>query len=82
MQYQNYYYLIQVILCVIGGLTTWNAFIEKRIQSMYKQLVEKIDAKQELNQVIQGELKDDIKRLENKIDTLININLESLRRQP
>jgi len=67
--------LVHLILAVVGALGAWNAFIEKRIQSMYKQLVEKIEDKQELNRAVQQDLKDQVVRLEAKIDTLIQLIL-------
>lgn len=67
--------LIHVIIAIIGALMAWNAFIEKRIQVMYKQLVEKIEDKQQVNKIEQENLKAQVVRLEAKIDMLIELNL-------
>lgn len=67
--------LVHVIIAIIGALGAWNAFIEKRLHTMYKQIIEKIEDKQAVNQVVQEELKNQIVRLEAKIDMLIQLNL-------
>lgn len=73
--------LIHLIIAVIGALGAWNAFIEKRIQNMYRQLVEKIEDKQEINKAVQQDLKDQVVRLEAKIDMLIQLNLRNKENQ-
>jgi acetyl-CoA carboxylase carboxyltransferase component len=67
--------LVHLIIAVVGALAAWNAFIEKRIQGMYKQLVEKMEDKQEVNRAVQEDLKAQVVRLEAKIDMLIQLNL-------
>ncbi len=67
--------LLHIVIAIVGALSAWNAFIERRIQSMYKQLVEKIEDKQELNKAVQQDIKDQVIRLETKIDMLIQLNL-------
>lgn len=74
---------VDIILGIAAALGAWNAFIEKRMHSMYKQLVEKIEDKQEINKTVQKELReqivrleDQIVRLEAKIDMLIHLNLQ------
>lgn len=68
--------LVHIIIAIIGALGAWNAFIEKRLNTMYKQVIEKIEDKQALNTVIQEELKNQVVRLEAKIDMLIQLNMQ------
>ncbi len=67
--------MVHLVLAVVGALSAWNAFIEKRIHTMYKQLIDKIEDKQELNKAVQQDIKDQVVRLEAKIDMLINLQL-------
>lgn len=63
------------ILAILAILSAWVGFVEWRIRTMYNQLQEKIDDKEKLNSVIQNELKENVARLETKIDMLINLQL-------
>lgn len=69
---------IELLLTCIGVLGTWLGFMEKRLQNMSKNFVEKMGDKDKIHEVIQKGLKEDIDRLEHtvnrleqKIDTLL-----------
>jgi len=64
------------VFSVLGVLAGCAGFYEWRIRAMYTQLHEKIKDKEALNKVIQAELKDDIHRLESKIDMLIQLQIQ------
>lgn len=61
---------VATILSILAGVSV---FFEWRIRTMQAQFKEKIEDKERINQIIQIELKEDIARLEAKIDTLINV---------
>jgi hypothetical protein len=62
---------LQLVIAVIGALAGWQGFTEKRLQAMKTAFDEKLVEKDKLNQVVQQNLKDDIARLETKIDVML-----------
>lgn len=64
------------IISLISIATGLAGFVEWRIRTMYAQLDDKIKDKNEVNEVIQQELKNDIARLESKIDMLIQLQIK------
>ncbi len=64
-----------ILLSLMGVLGAWLGFIEKRLHDVQTRFEEKLESKNELNRVIQQDLKEDISRLENKIDMLINLQI-------
>lgn len=67
---------IHIVIASIGLILTWLVFNEKRMLTMREQLIEKIQDKQELNEVVQTALKNQLDRVEGKMDMLIQLNLE------
>lgn len=66
---------INEVLTFLSLLATITGLYEWRIRAMYAQFKEKIDDKNQVNQIVQDELKGDIARLEAKIDMLINLQI-------
>lgn len=66
-----------IVIALIGLILTWLVFNEKRMLTMREQLIEKIQDKQELNEVVQTALKNQLDRVEGKMDMLIQLNLEN-----
>ncbi len=62
---------IYVLTGVFGLLGAWLGFIEKRLNNMQRMIEEKIKDKDEIHNVVQQGLKEDINRLEEKIDKLL-----------
>lgn len=67
---------LHAALAIAGALGTWNAFLEKRIMDMKEQFKEKLQDKQDLNESVQASLREQILRLEDKIDRLIELNIQ------
>lgn len=75
---------INMLLGILGLLTGWMVFLETRLYRMNAALEKRIEEKNEINKVIQLALKEDIARLETKIDMLINLQItdRTLRSEP
>lgn len=67
----------QLILGVVGALGMWLGLVEKRLYDMNTHFEEKLRDKNAINEIVQRELKDDIARLETKIDMLLKINFSN-----
>lgn len=67
---------IELLMIFVGGLATVASLLEWRVRTMYSQIQDRILDKEKINQVVQDELRNDILRLEAKIDMLIRINLK------
>jgi len=70
------YGLVQLLVSTAIAIGSAVGFMEMRISRMYQELKEKIEDKQLLNQTVQKDLKDQIVRLEAKIDMLIQLNIK------
>ncbi len=68
------YGIVQLTIAVAVAIGGAVGFIEMRIAKMYQQIKEKMEDKEEINKVIQQSLKEDIARLETKIDVLLQLN--------
>lgn len=68
------YYEIASIAFIIYGV--WMGFMEKRLSSMKEVLEVKLKKQEEINDLTTLELKEDVKRLEMKIDKLIELQLQ------
>lgn len=73
--------LIQLILIVSGATAAAIGFMEMRLQNMYTRIQEKIADKNEINRIVQESLKEDILRLETKIDMLLQLNIDDSKRK-
>lgn len=65
------------MLSILGLLMGWLGFIEKRLKDMKFDLEQKLLDKQELNKLTQENLKEDMLRLEQKIDVVLSYILNS-----
>ncbi len=66
---------LQVIIPIAGLILGWLGFMEKRLNTMMKEVERKIKDSNRLNEVIQLNLKEDIARMEQKIDMLIQLQI-------
>lgn len=66
---------VELIVGSLSLIAVISGFFEWRVRTLYTQMKEKIEDKEKINRVVQDELKNDIKRLEAKIDMLIKLNL-------
>ncbi len=73
--------IIQLLISVALAVGSAVGFMEMRLSKMYTLLQEKINDKNEINKVIQESLKEDIARLETKIDMLLQLNIRSTKDQ-
>ncbi len=64
-----------LILGVLGAVLGWLGFMEKRVRDIMSDVDKKIETNNKINEVIQIGLKEDIARLEAKIDMLLNFSL-------
>lgn len=64
-----------------GVIAAWLGFIEHRLHGLSGVLEQRIEDKNAINQVIQRELKEDLVRIEGKLDTMITIQLTAMRKE-
>lgn len=62
---------IEVIIAIGTAILGWLGFLEKRLSNIKADFEQRLNEKNEINKVIQSELRADIARLENKIDMLL-----------
>lgn len=70
--------LMSLVFTCIGLLFTWNGIQERRLNEMLSYVEKRMKDKQDLNEAAQSDLKDDVKRLETKIDMLIELQLKKI----
>lgn len=70
---------MNIIAGLITIIFTWLGFNEKRMSSLRAEFKEKIADREEINRIIQNELKGDINRLEGKIDSLLQVVMDNSR---
>ena len=68
------------IFAVIPIVMAWAGLAEWRIRVMYNQLSEKIKDTQAINRVEQDNIKSNLSRLEAKLDLILKIQIEGLKR--
>jgi hypothetical protein len=68
-----------IIFITIAAVTAAATYIEWRIRIVETRFLEKLADRDQINQVVQTELKADIARLEAKIDQLLQIQLQDYR---
>jgi len=71
---------IEIIITISTLIVGWLGFLEKRFSDMRTNFETRLTEKNEINKVIQDELKGDIARLENKIDMLLAFELQRPRK--
>ncbi len=71
---------VELIVAIAGAVLGWLGFLEKRFQDMNATFERRLNEKNEINQVVQAELRGDIARLENKIDMLLAFELQRPRK--
>ena len=69
---------IEISIAIGGAILGWLGFLEKRLRDINLGFERRLTEKNEINQVVQKDIKHDIERLEEKIDLLLK--LEYLRR--
>lgn len=67
--------LYEILTIVVTILGAWMAYIEKRFAGLKHIIDEKVIQQEKINNIVTSELKDDVKRLEQKIDKLIDYHL-------
>lgn len=67
---------IQIVIAITAAVGGAIGFMEMRINRMYTTLQEKIEDKNQINRVVQESLKEDIARLEAKIDMLLQMSIK------
>lgn len=72
------YEIIGLCITVMGF---WIGYIEKRLANLKSVVDEKLQAQAELHKVIQENFKEDLKRVEDKIDTIIQLQLKELNKR-
>ena len=68
-------YLNNIIIPITGLIIAWLGFLERRLAVQRAEIMKQIENSDKLNQVVQVNLKEDIARLENKIDMLITLQI-------
>ncbi len=63
--------LISIIGVAASVIIGWIAFLEKRMQALKAEIREKLNDRDQINKIVQDSLKEDIARLESKLDTLV-----------
>ena len=66
----------QIIVSAIGLVVGLAGYIEKRLEMQSRNFEAKLEDRNKINEVIQNSLKEQITRLEAKIDMLLQMNLE------
>lgn len=69
--------IVQTIIAIATAMGGAISFMEMRMQRMYQQIQEKIADKNEVNKVIQEQLRQDMARLEAKIDMILQNQFNS-----
>lgn len=67
----------EIISVLIAALGFWIGYIEKRFANLKAIVDEKLTAQALLHKVIQDNFKEDIKRVEDKLDRIIELQLKS-----
>lgn len=70
---------LNIIIPLLGVVLGWLGFLEKRLRDTMNDTKERIETANRLNDAIQSNLKEDIHRLEGKIDQLIQFNYQLMR---
>lgn len=71
----------EIISVLIAALGFWIGYIEKRFANLKAIVDEKLAAQAELHKVIQENFKEDLKRVEDKIDKIIQLQLRELNKR-
>ncbi len=67
--------LNDLIWPISGIILGWLGFLEKRFRDMRNELEARIESKNQINEIVQSNLKESIVRLESKIDMLIQLQI-------
>jgi hypothetical protein len=68
---------LYILFAILGVLGSYAGFIEMRLRSMMEQMQEKIKETNRVNEVIQTNLKENLIRIEEKVDMLIKMQLST-----
>lgn len=73
--------LIQKLLAIVAALAAFWRYLEVRIMSVRTEFFNRLDDRNKINEIVQQSLKEDIGRLESKIDMLISLQISQAREQ-